>query len=157
MVILFFIFHFSIHFFHFLIFTLPFSFLVEISVFIFYFSVFVFDFHFGKVKSGKVKNKNEITIWPPWTSVGFELSQMMTIFKPLTFAYRSRRSKRIAAPRVRISVSCSRLSDSGENAKVESTRKVGWARKRNQRKTIVNSWERCLEIIRWLSTLVFPQ
>ena len=73
-VILFFIFHFSIHFFHFLIFTLPFSFLVEISVFTFYFSVFVFDFHFGKVKSGKVKNKNEITIWPPWTSVGFELS-----------------------------------------------------------------------------------
>ena len=43
MVILFFIFHFSIHFFHFLIFTLPFSFLVEISVFIFYFSVFVFN------------------------------------------------------------------------------------------------------------------
>ena len=38
-----FIFHFSIHFFHFLIFTLPFSFLVEISVFIFYFSVFVFN------------------------------------------------------------------------------------------------------------------
>ena len=46
----------------------------------------------------------------------------MTMFKPLAFTYRSRRSKRIAAPRAKIRISCSKLSDSEEDAKVESTR-----------------------------------
>ena len=45
---------------------------IMISFFIFHFPIFVFPFLIFTSpfwKNGNVKNKNEITMWPPWASV----------------------------------------------------------------------------------------